>query len=88
MEKNVKVFQETKKRKKVEVPDGWILDHYDEDLDIIDSSMLEDEAFDEEDYINTYKQLYSRELNGEYFYPDEDEEDLINVSNIAKKDFE
>lgn len=88
MEKNVKVIQKTKKRKKVEVPDGWILDHYEDELEIVEGSMLEAETCDEDDYINTYKQLYSRDLNGEYFYPDEDEEDLIDVSNIAKKEFD
>ena len=85
MEKNIK---KANIRKKVEVPDGWILDHYEEEVDIVDASILEEESCDEEDYINIYKQLYTRDLNGEYFYPDEDEEDLVNISSIIKKDFE
>lgn len=69
------------------LPDGWmwLSELGDEKIEESDEYIFYDEGQEDvEDYINTYAELYSRHLNGEYFYPDEDYDDVINLPIIKK----
>lgn len=72
-----------------ELPDGWNWFSATE-IEVIDNNEFyyceaEEDAMD---YICTYEKLYSRLLNGEYFYPDEEDDDMINIKNIENFEIE
>lgn len=70
------------------LPEGWMwLSELGETKIVeVDDNLFYDEGEeDKDDYINTYFELYLRHLNGEYFYPDEDYDDVINLPIIEKE---
>ena len=78
-------------KKKNKLPDGWIIIGEEDvnDCDKLGSEFIDryissgDEELEEiglvDDYIEYYRNLYQRYYDGEFFYPDEDEYDDMEI---------